>query len=111
MYVFVYMYVCVLSRIIPESLPWLLSKGRIAEAEAIVQRAARFNNKQIPTDIFSDHVVGSPSAEAIKVRTSCLQIHVLHHCFYMTFWALFINIFIHQLSGKFLRAENCIKQT
>ena len=46
----------VLNRTIPESLPWLLSKGRVQEAEAIVRRAARFNNREIPENIFQDHI-------------------------------------------------------
>ena len=45
-----------LFRTIPESLPWLLSKGRVEEAEAIVKRAARFNNREIPENIFHDHI-------------------------------------------------------
>lgn len=42
-------------RLIPESVPWLLSQGRIKEAEAILERAAKFNNKTLPANCLSDH--------------------------------------------------------
>ena len=31
-------------RFLPESIPWLVMKGRVAEAESTLQRAARFNH-------------------------------------------------------------------
>ncbi|XP_026226005.1 solute carrier family 22 member 4-like isoform X2 [Anabas testudineus] len=42
---------------IPESPRWLLSKGRVTEAEAIVRKAAKWNKVQAPAVIFRDDEV------------------------------------------------------
>ena len=40
-------------RFLPESIPWLISKGRVAEAEATIQRAARLNRlNSFPSQVF-----------------------------------------------------------
>ncbi len=36
------------SRIVSESIPWLVAKGRIREAKQILERAARWNKVQLP---------------------------------------------------------------
>ena len=37
--------------IVPESVRWLISKGRVEEAKRIIERAARENNKKMPTHL------------------------------------------------------------
>lgn len=40
-------------RAIPESTRWLLSRGKVDQAEANLQRIAKFNGKEIPSPILS----------------------------------------------------------
>ena len=43
-----------MSRFVPESARWLLSKGRTQEAEEVVQKAAKTNGVSLPEKIFKD---------------------------------------------------------
>lgn len=49
-------------RTIPESLVWLIAKGRTAEAEAILQRAARMNGRRLPANCLHDDVAKQETA-------------------------------------------------
>ena len=37
--------------VVPESVRWLLSHGRVEEAKEIIERAARENNKKVPVHL------------------------------------------------------------
>ena len=37
--------------VVPESVRWLLSHGRVEEAREIIERAARENNKKVPVHL------------------------------------------------------------
>uniref|UniRef100_A0A0A1XIU6 Solute carrier family 22 member 21 n=2 Tax=Zeugodacus cucurbitae TaxID=28588 RepID=A0A0A1XIU6_ZEUCU len=43
-------FLCFLWFVVPESPRWLLVKGRIADVKTIVERAAKFNGRQLPSD-------------------------------------------------------------
>ena len=50
-------------RVVPESLVWLIAKGRLTEAEKILERAATVNGKQLPPRCLH----GDGEADGVKV--------------------------------------------
>ncbi|EDV90527.1 organic cation transporter protein [Drosophila grimshawi] len=58
--------------LIPESARWLLSKGRSEEAFVIIERAARVNRVQIPSEIY-DQLVREESAQKEQAQTASQQ--------------------------------------
>lgn len=79
---------CRWCRFIPESPRWLISKGRVEEAEAIVRKAAKMNKVEPPEIIFQDYSVSRTKTGTAK------------------------NIFLYQISfmdfkGQFNLVQSC----
>jgi phage gp45-like len=48
-------------RLVPDSVRWLLSRGRLADAKKVIQRAAKVNRTEINDEIMDDWENGQKS--------------------------------------------------
>uniref|UniRef100_A0A3Q3WS34 Major facilitator superfamily (MFS) profile domain-containing protein n=1 Tax=Mola mola TaxID=94237 RepID=A0A3Q3WS34_MOLML len=69
--------------VIPESPRWLVTQGRVAEAEAIMRKAARLNKVEAPLVIFEDYTTLVSPEEAMGVLKNAYvsTIHLVRDMF------------------------------
>jgi hypothetical protein len=48
-------------RLVPDSVRWLLSRGRLADAKKVIQRAAKINRTEINDGVMDDWENGQKS--------------------------------------------------
>ncbi|XP_038073511.1 organic cation transporter protein-like [Patiria miniata] len=54
--------------VIPESMRWLMSRGRVREAEAILRRIARFNKVDLPDGVLTEDGGSTPPPEYAELE-------------------------------------------
>ncbi|XP_035825419.1 organic cation transporter protein [Aplysia californica] len=73
--------VCFLSVwwLVPESPRWLINKGRVEEARAIMERVAKANGKELPKDAIDEHEdAGQPKGKLTDVfKSKTLTIRII----------------------------------
>ena len=63
-----------LCRFVQESIRWLVSKGRINEAEAVIRRVAKFNKKTLPDILFDQADVHE---QTVGTAVPCIDLFCL----------------------------------
>ena len=66
---------CIVFRLLPESIPWLVANGRVDQAEDIMKEAARFNGVTLPHKIFGAVDTESDSFDALTTNTETHHTH------------------------------------
>ncbi|CAH1102516.1 unnamed protein product [Psylliodes chrysocephalus] len=88
--------------LVPESIRWLLSKGRTEEAKAILKRAAKFNNRELSESTLEKLTISTSKEEeekgallqACKSSILCIRLIVCAFCWIVCaflFYGLTLN--------------------
>ena len=62
-----YRIICFLESFIQESVNWLVSKGRIKEADDAIRKVAKFNKRSLPDDLFTEEDIPQETAPTVLV--------------------------------------------
>ncbi|XP_032431458.1 solute carrier family 22 member 5-like isoform X2 [Xiphophorus hellerii] len=95
--------------LLPESPRWLLSRGRVKEAEAVIRKAARWNKVQTPTVIFETDSVNEtksdkkPSSVLDLFRNSSIRIITVILC--LVYFAMTTGYFSLSFNTAQLHAD------
>ena len=54
-----------------ESISWLVSKGKLKEADAVIRRMAKFNKKTVPDVIFGEEDTKDETVHRVLLRQTC----------------------------------------
>ncbi|XP_056636575.1 organic cation transporter protein-like [Diorhabda sublineata] len=88
--------------IVPESVRWLLSKGRTEEAKSILRKAAKWNGKHLPEEVLeklsyidaSETTKKNEILNALKSRILCVRLIICSFCWIVCafqFYGLTLN--------------------
>jgi phage gp45-like len=62
-------------RLVPDSVRWLLSRGRLADAKKVIKRAAKINRTEINDEVMDDWENGQKSRvvniQIVKAQIEC----------------------------------------
>ncbi|XP_074650284.1 organic cation transporter protein-like [Tubulanus polymorphus] len=79
--------------LIPESVPWLLSKGKVEQAEEIVKKAAAFNGTTLPEHPFK--VEAEVKEEKQLGRMTLFRVPILRRITFILFALWFVNNLVY----------------
>jgi hypothetical protein len=95
------------NRIVPESPRWLLSRGRIDDAEDVIRKTARINNVELPEKLFDGDVTKKTKSSGVwRLFTS--RVLFVRTIIIFFNWFVLINLVTRYLRMKLCKANmNC----